>query len=191
MKERPILFKPEMVNAILDGRKTQTRRIVKPQPIGLSSFWPNSDACIEWQDVLDDIDYYIACGHCPYGRPVDRLWVREPWARVGEDGTLSGYIRYKADELKAIGAYGSQKWKPSIHMPRGVSRITLEIAKIRAERVQDITEEDAKAEGVWGIDEPYQGVGDIPTDRFRALWDKINGNWNDNPFVWVIEFKRL
>ena len=90
--------------------------------------------------------------------------------------------------------FGASPWKPSIHMPRWASRITLGLTEVRVQRLQEISEEDAKAEGVWG-DEPYQGVGDLPSDRFAALWDSINEKrgfgWNTDPFVWCLSFKRV
>ncbi len=204
MKERPILFSGEMVRAILDGRKTMTRRIVTPQ---FSQKWgcgcPNKSTFTlmngdqEWKDAFAvHVDRLTPTGHwqwvfCPYGKPGDRLWVRETWAQVGMPGTLSGYIRYKADEQNAVGAYGAQKWKPSIFMPRWASRITLEITGVRVERLQDISEENAEAEGCTG---DHRADRDLDAaQEFRSLWDSINGkraSWTSNPWVWVIEFKR-
>jgi hypothetical protein len=183
MKERPILFSGEMVRAILDGRKTQTRRIMKPQPdlsmLHVEEEMQNGQG--GWEGLAGDA--------CPHGQPGDRLWVRETFAQVGTPGTLSGYVRYKADEKAALGAYGCQKWRPSIFMPRRASRIILEITDVRVERVQGISNADALAEGInRPIDNRY------PIDEFRALWDSINAKrgfgWYVNPWVWVIGFKQ-
>ena len=173
VKERPILFSGEMVRAILDGRKTQTRRVVKPQPPPLGGFVKN-----------------------PYGQPGDRLWVRETWA-------LDDKYYYRAD-----GAVGDRcgKWKPSIHMPRAASRITLEITGVRVERLQEITISDIYAEGaitdewlewrddVSGVGMPAGSRIENERDVWEKLWDSINGKtypWKSNPWVWVIEFKRI
>ena len=182
IKERPILFSGPMVRAILEGRKTQTRRIVKDGiPLG------------NWNETLNK---------CPYGKPGERLWVRETWAPV-----TIGYA-YKAD-----GVYIEEspvwKWKPSIHMPRVASRILLEITDIRVECLQEISEEDAKAEGLrrfakfgveeWGGVEAHPQVKnhfrwyDKPIEAFKQLWEHINGreSWKQNPWVWVVEFKMI
>lgn len=193
MKERPILFNADMVRAILDGRKTQTRRVVKADfdIIGEcddGSLWPWREDCENGGDI-----WYP----CPYGQPGDRLWVRETWA-------MSGHQRV---EYRAAPADGSDfrcvdRWRPSIHMPRWASRITLEITAVRVERLQDISEEDAKAEGVWKYgDEDCWKIytkttsfgTSCPRRSFESLWQSINGpdSWNANPWVWVIEFKRV
>lgn len=191
MKSRPILFKDEMIRAILEGRKTQTRRVVKlPKNHVWGDFYdgqicPDSD--------LSSLGFPVDELRCPYGQPGDRLWVRETWA---EPTTLDpGPTFYKADYPACVPAHFSNvpdasaiKWKPSIHMRRDQSRITLEISGVRVERLQDIREVDAKAEGV----EPpeccyahYHG--------FSKLWESINGlgSWDANPWVWCIEFKRV
>lgn len=183
MSEKPILFSAPMVKAILDGRKTQTRRIVKPQPK------MSDDGKVDW------IIKGQWCGAwtlgkggnmtCPYGAIGTHLWVRETWC---ED---NGRIIYKADFPTADGSTGATfKWKPSIFMPRVASRITLEVKNIRVERLQDITDSDAIREGI--PDYP-DFVGECPVDDFRELWSKINGekSWNENPFVWVVEFTKL
>ena len=203
MKERPILFSSEMVRAIIDGRKTQTRRVVKPQPAaGLP---------------------------CPYGAPGDRLWVRETFASFRAEGqpvtprdaryvVLRDGAQVYADgktypplAAYAAGAFDAIKWRPSIHMPRWASRITLEVVSVRVERVQSITEEDARAEGVdWAAPHPYgerwdddredprevgySTGGSFARDNFRRLWDSINGkraSWASNPWVWAVEFRRV
>ncbi len=173
MKEYPILFNTEMVRAILNDTKTQTRRVVKPKP--------DYQACTG--DLFKDGEYI----KCPYGKAGDRLWVRETFGFINE---TCGIV-YKANGCNSI----VPKWKPSIFMPRKLSRITLEITDIRVERVQEITEADAKAEGV---------IPKIPYESkftyyyrfpFVILWDSINEKrgfgWGENPWVWVVEFKRL
>ena len=177
MKERPILFSGPMVRAILDGRKTMTRRVVKPQSLIISGHPPRS------------------IRQCPYGAPGDRLWVRETFAHLthNDTGEGEGYI-YRAD-----GWDDDVKWKPSIFMPRWASRITLEITDVRVERLQDITNGDAITEGVWTISpnkgRDYMDGGSTicPCGLFRSLWEKINGreSWDNNPWVWVIEFRKI
>lgn len=212
---RPILFSAPMVRAILAGQKTQTRRVIKPQPFLTASGLYN------WKGNLFGrmnhesggfTDYSIA-DKSPYG--IGQLWVRETFRLIWKaDGCLypeeeckpncdGCKIEYRADTgNKHPGNWPDDegddpdcpKWKPSIFMPRLASRITLKIIDVRVERLQDITEADAKAEGVWGKDEPYQGVGDLPTDRYRALWDSINGKkypWKSNPWLFVITFRRI
>lgn len=180
MKERGIIFSGPMVYAIQEDRKTQTRRIVKPQPDGETVMHVNYGH--GWSEAL----------RCPYGVAGDRLWVRETFAL--ESKSYAGdKVRYRADGKPTSGA-----WRPSIHMPRWASRITLEITGVRVERLQEISEADAKAEGV------------IPTGRrathkwcngedvshrrqFADLWDSLHGKgaWEQNPWVWVVEFRRL
>lgn len=187
--EKPILFSAPMINAILNGQKTMTRRVIKPQPD--DGPWPDAASHIEWHDFLTDTDYYVACGHCPYGKVGDALWVRETFAVNcigGED-----FVFYRADSCPdGDGA----KWKPSIFMPRKYSRITLRITSVRAERLQDISEEGANAEGVWAMYQPHEYADDKKAvTRFRWLWDSINGQrgygWDANPWVWVITFDRI
>lgn len=197
IRERPILFNGEMVRAILDGRKTQTRRVIKAQPVG------------EW----------AAPGRtmCPYGLRGDHLWVRETWFELVDPMTSKTYdpprACYRATEENEVivddgdgaavinkdGTFKSP-WSPSIYMPRWASRITLEITNVRVERVQDISEEDAKAEGI--IYDPCDHVRRSCEEigclgpliaPFRDFWDSINAkrgySWDSNPWVWVIEFK--
>lgn len=171
MKERPIIFNSEMVRAILDGRKTQTRRIITARP----------------PKVID-----LATVQCKYGQPGDRLWVKETW-RGGND-TLEN-VFYKASDNCAL-KYGfcQCSWKPSIFMPHEFSRITLEIVNVRVERLQDISEKDVIAEGIeeagicFGIRKE-----EVEKHCYKLLWDKINGPgaWEKNPWVWVIEFKKV
>lgn len=212
MTEKPILFSGPMVRAILEGRKTVTRRIVKPQPSehmdGFSGVSHNVRGPL-WRSGLPGNE------RCPYGKPGTWLWVRETFCAV-DDSTFDvngkPWVDYRAtpresaeqpagwhhapDDPEAL------KWKPSIHMPRWASRIDLEISGVRVERLQDITEEDAKAEGAepWkfnalqsmtsgemGADCPYRG-------GFACLWDEINedrATWHSNPWVWRVEFRKL
>ena len=227
MKERPILFRGPMVRAILDGRKTQTRRVIKPQPtltnrLGMP-FW----------DGKGPVDFRL----CPHGQSGDRLWVRETFAiDHGEYlGAMSGlppvdphHIYYAADgedlcsqvpECDCSG--GVIPWRPSIFMPRWASRITLEIASVRVERLQEISEEDAIDEGVEQVRDPnrslrrqacgpaYRDYGENggflfqARQSFMSLWDSINSKpnkcsgldyghpWTSNPWVWVIEFQKV
>lgn len=256
MTERPVLFSGPMVLAILDGRKTQTRRLVKPQPeISVADppgtlFYKAKDSYVRLHAGVD------ACPFSPYGVPGDRLWVRETHAIRRVDYDLdedeagpceSEEVYYHAtprvgrrrwvgptappptefqgqphsmtylvesSPLESGPASHIDRWTPSIHMPRWASRIDLEIIGVRVERLQDITEQDAQAEGiqraesslpdyVWeGAPERRQGPRGgaavychrTARDAFATLWDHINGDratWESNPWVWVVEFKRV
>ncbi|HFF8969403.1 hypothetical protein [Serratia marcescens] len=176
MKERPVIFNGEMVRAILDGRKTQTRRALnwKRQPYTEmaerddGSLWP-------WaEDGERGGDIWFSC---PFGEVGDRLWVRETF------GDCGNRLVYRADTEDGA-ASQVKRWVPSIHMPRWASRITLEITGVRVERLQDISEADAIAEG---------GTKHFNIDWFGPLWASIYGvdSWNSNPWVWVIEFRRV
>lgn len=188
MKERPILFSATMIRAILDGSKTQTRRIVKPEIRVVHAIYP--DASISTNRIFEKGDGRI---HCPYGQPGDRLWVRECFGYSdSEDETLT----YRADNPSRPHETPA-RWRPSIHMPRWASRITLEVTGVRVERLQEISEADAKAEGVpceiiFGTDRGIDGKA-FPIREYRDLWESINGlgSWEANPFVWVVEFKRI
>jgi len=176
-----------MVRAILEGRKTQTRRALKRQfldvlPINDKSGWLG---LIERQAA--ETKGKGAMFRCRYGVPGDELWVRETWAQVGTPGTLGGHVRYKADEDRAIGAYGAQRWKPSIHMRRIDSRITLRISEVRCQLLHDIKSADAAAEGWPGADEKHIN----PVSWYAELWESINGkgSWDANPWVWAISFE--
>lgn len=203
MKERPILFSAPMVRAILDGAKTQTRRVVKlgAPPRGCRPWRLQGNDNIRFPVFVADADApgdFGAAGSikCPYGVPGDRLWVRETW--YGD--TLDGVV-YRAD----IDQLDEGQWRPSIFMPRWASRITLEITDVRVQRLQDISEEDARAEGCTGRDpEPadeggtiyaWKGRSAAPDARahFAALWDSINGDgaWAANPWVWALTFKKV
>lgn len=186
--ERPILFNTDMVKAILEGRKTQTRRIVKPQ---LSEF-----AEIKMFGEKPT-PFYCADGHqteikapCYIG---DTLWVRETWkceqlSFPGERDTYS-YI-YKADDENPSG-WHLDNWKPSIHMPRAAARIFLEVTGVRAERLQNITEIDSYHEGFMATVDDEQYVMVSAKGKFKLTWDSIYNNWNENPWVWAIEFERM
>lgn len=194
-KERPILFSAPMVQAILEGRKTMTRRVMKPQPVNVIQLIGRDNLptdeyglCLSFSRVIDKH------ARCPHGQPRDRLWVRETWNKTNPSGDI-GYFFYRAtDEDK----YPDACWRPSIFMPRCASRILLEIIAVRAERLNDISGEDCIAEGIPKRTEINGGVplnGDIWRDArkgFRSLWDTINFNgWDANPSVWVITFRRL
>ncbi len=217
MKERPVIFNSEMVRAILDGRKTQTRRVIANV---------SPDNCIPLRKptkTKDGIYTHVmdAPGHglCPFGRVGDRLWVRETFAVLGnEDGCpidwdgnlIKGDEKqaariYKASCWQEPGNYGlwsipdrdtqyEGAWRPSIHMPRWASRITLEITAVRVERLNDISHEDAKAEGCcYGRGGGIPDFAVTPADHFPTLWASIYGeeSWSANPWVWVIEFRRV
>jgi len=196
-KTRPILFSSEMVRAILAGRKTMTRRVVKHSK---SKYINDTNHPIDL-GVAEIVEGYAVLRvpwegrksvpllmTCPYGKPGDRLWVRETW---GEFIRRPGETVYKADDPVALG--GSNPWRASIHMPRHRSRITLEITGVKVERLQDISREDAMAEGIDsdGGDDVHRNRTTI--ENFAALWRDINGeeSWNANPWVWAITFKRV
>lgn len=219
MKERPILFSDPMVRAILEGKKTQTRRIVKP---GCSDCrkWGNK---IEIHPETKRAGCWCEDGRftewaCPYGQPGDELWVREAWGIGSRPCPNGGYdgIEYRADEayLEGPELLPCHKiefpedfepdsvrcgWKPSIHMFRWMSRIQLKVTDVRVERLQDISEEDAKAEGVNEIEpgkfEEY--THSIPSfcstakESFETLWLSINGphSLSENPWVWAVTFE--
>lgn len=201
MKERGMIFNSEMVRAILDGRKTQTRRIIKQQPDedGLAKL-----ADGPWVDTSE------RAYSCPFGAVGDRLWVRETfqgplvseelfeeYRAYPEKFETPQYCEYAADggarpEYCDLDDNLRHGWRPSIHMPRWASRLTLEITCVRVERLRDLSEDDAKSEG---ITPPSGGVlpGWEYRINFRDLWMSIYGadNWEANPWVWVIEFKRI
>lgn len=170
MAERPILFGAPLVRAILDGRKTQTRRL--------------------YRDAIDAVRALLAC---PYGQPGDELWARETWqiATGLEPGDLGAVIRYRDMQMRAVTMPSAKpmplgltfdRWRPSIHMPRWASRIQLQVTGVRVERLHDLTDADARAEGVDSRAE------------FAALWDSISGDrapWASDPWVWVVTFERV
>ncbi|EPB6909293.1 hypothetical protein ACRRN9_004009 [Pseudomonas aeruginosa] len=204
-RERPILFNDQMVRAILEGRKTVTRRVVKPQPDFLGSM---VDPNTPFKTLDAGLHARITC---PYGEPGDRLWVREAWAADAQvdaiapsDLSQGEPIWYPADlSVRQTGCSMISKGRvrPSIHIPRWASRILLEITAVRVERLQDISEEQALAEGVRGepCDHTRQACadigcwGDTAKGAFGFLWESLNGegSWAANPWVWVVEFKRV
>lgn len=234
MSERPILFSISMVQALLEGRKTQTRRIVKGFPLEAIHFLVGSDQDAEIMHselpITDDLFYEWVDGdlrfsssdypeegyvsvNCPFGLVGDQLWVRETWHvepdvegwSMNDNEPCIGWIGYKAGGSKEVTApnfdavqrcfpkgevdwdFLPNDWRPSIFMPRWASRIQLEIMNIRIERLNDISEDDAKAEGMIA-DDDY-----CAEEYFSKLWNEINGwdekGWNANPWVWVVEFK--
>lgn len=197
-KEIPILMSTPMVQAIMQGRKTQTRRIVKPQPdedegtIGVGVFNPIRETrdgeMYPGPDTFGAIaDSGEFCVRCPYGQSGDLLWVRETWCRDAD--TDDGYL-YKATNPEAECEDGDgSPWKPSIHMPKAAARIWLQVESVGVERLQDISWDDAVAEGCPG----YRPTQDEPTHQFEKLWRQINGpdSWEQNPWVWVVKFSVL
>lgn len=192
IKERPILFSGEMVRAVLQGRKTQTRRVVTQ-----AFSWINHLS----RPVIDSGGYGVDLLLCPYGEPGERLWVRESWAtwksldQCKPSGIVAGAgVQYLAGGTNIRGhevLCGRGKGRPSIFMPRWASRILLEVESVRVERVQDVSEEDAWAEGVVARGTSrHDGEGRA---LFRRLWDSINKErgygWDENPWVWVVEFR--
>ena len=196
MRERPILFSAPMVRALLAGTKIQTRRVCKPaQFYAMSSVVevPDPDErgqvynCSHFGDEEGDVQF-----QSPYGGRGDRLWVRESWAYNPDHPGVASRACFMADPEHL---HDGLKWKPSIHTPRAVCRITLEITGVRVERLQDISEADAVAEGLtqtasgsW-----LPGPCDYPEWAYHYLWEQINGpgSWEANPWVWVVEFRRL
>jgi hypothetical protein len=168
-----------MVRAILDGSKTQTRRVVKPQAAVLT------DEMARALGVQPPAAQNPPVIPCPYGIPGDRLWVRETWADWS-DGLApadeSSHILYRADTDRP----DPKRWRPSIFMPRAASRILLEITDVRVQRLQEISDDDARAEG-------YDRSHAFPREWFALLWERINGadSWNTNPWVWAITFRRV
>jgi len=221
MKEHPILFTSAMVRAILDGRKTQTRRIGKFQKddateLGVEYIGHATkglEAVATYRAFPDEGSARWGLCPCPYGVPGDRLWAKEThyWDRFEklpttkpDDFPMDFYYRADGECCEQIpecqcGSEGKTKWRPSIFMPRWASRITLEITNVRVERLQDISESEAMAEGV--IVKPSAGIasnfcgGNPGAAQFEyyALWESINGkgSWARNPWVWVIEYKRI
>ncbi len=200
--ERPILFSAPMVRALLAGTKTQTRRVVK-----LSEEWHPDTRTAKVIGIGDDgvapmpfDEFGRMLGQairCPYGQPGDRLWVREAWS---QPTTLDpGPTFYRADypacvppHFENVPPADKVKWKPSIHMRRADSRITLEVVAIRVDRLQDISERDAEAEGCLPMF-PDDVSGASYVYAYSRLWESINGpgSWAENPWVWCVEFRRI
>jgi hypothetical protein len=213
VKERPIIFSAPMVRAILDGRKTQTRRIVK----GAEYFACLTGDCPH--DRQSECDESMPL-FCPYGKVGDRLWVRETWAN-GIDNTSQCLIAYRASpgygRLKLCDNEGEGDpvgigddvspaavgpWRPSIHMPRWASRIALELTEVRVQRVQDIGHDGRRAAGVMAegitpeqiaIEQKWFHPDDAPAIAFSRLWESVNGkgSWSRNDWVWAITFRRV
>lgn len=250
MKARPILMSAPMIRALLDGRKTQTRRVVKPQPSSVDYVFSTIASTTgkksevgkhHWVTVSPDrlriIDDSQPVFSCPYGQPGDQLWVRETWGILHPNGKMAGMptfeferytqddytahfsgagsVVYKADgkEYEKADGYKSAlkkslqcagRWRPSIHMPRWASRLTLELTDVRVERLQAISDEDCFAEGIDPeTDETYLAAehyrlggvslrGGTPERcAYAALWESINGpgSWDANQWVWVLTFR--
>ncbi|MBC6504059.1 morphogenetic protein [Citrobacter freundii] len=200
MTERGMIFNSEMVRAILDGRKTQTRRPIK---------FPFKDRNLGCELSGNELAGELSAGNylnSPFGKPSDRIWVRETFqGPLFDFDQMDAYCKdstpfekaqfcvYKADGKPAPEFFDADDnlhccWRPSIHMPRWASRITLEITDVRVERLNAITESDTEAEGITDT-----GFGDLLVDGYRYLWKSIYGDdsWQVNPWVWVIEFKRI
>jgi hypothetical protein len=202
ISERPILFSAPMVRAILENRKSQTRRVVKPQPESCGDGWLYRGEFFGSDESMKSHlfhDVYGTGKGMPYGGvygdgTADRLWVRETWRSYDINGTLEGAkqsLRYRADGEQAM-----TTWKPSIFMPCWASRITLEITDIKVERLQDVSEADVRAEGFNYL--AYRCADEMkPEDwtEFSDGWDMINAkrgySWQSNPFVWCISFCRI
>ena len=186
VKERGMIFNDEMVRAILSGNKTQTRRIVEEKFYGRA------------------VAAELLAKHCPYGQPGDRIWVRETY-RVHGKATDVATLVYRASvrnswteqthrvPVEVCNKPVSEKWTPSIHMPRWASRILLEITDVRVERLRDMSEADAKAEGASPAMYKITPPEAVYRVGFGDIWRSIYGqdNWLSNPLVWVIEFKRI
>ncbi len=200
IREKGLIFNSEMVRAILDGRKTQTRRPIKWKQTRFTEIGEREDGS-KWpwsEDAEHACDFWHPC---PFGAVGDRIWVRETWNKYG------GLLTYRADhdwiDDMRKETVCTAKWVPSIHMPRWASRILLEITDVRVERLNAISEEDATAEGVppaGSLLPDYLGTfltpkGDFATAKvaFQRLWESIYGeeSWKANGWVWVIEFKRV
>ncbi len=220
MKERGMIFNGEMVRAILDGRKTQTRRSMKPQPandIARGTF-PNTEA-YGWVSSMKHKFGSTTAHFCPFGQPGDRIWVRETFqGPLFDFEQMESYLddnskfekpefcQYAADGKPAPEYYDAEDnlhcgWRPSIHMPRWASRILLEITDVHVERLNSISEEEARSEGVarlregyWKNYQPGWTQHQLSArGSFATLWDSIygSGEWDRNPWVWVITFKRI
>ena len=221
IKERPILFNAHMVRAILEGRKSVTRRVIKEQP----HIDTSGNFCVGRSNYGQDgygnpVTKHFINGCCPHGKPGERLWVRETWQAFFDDEVPAGRPRgprhsmgipaqpdrksfafYRADGQGPTHSDGHPpRWVPSIHMPRKYSRILLEVTDVRVERLNDINEDQALAEGIqpFGDGNGFHLVDgrfytDHPVESFAGLWQSISGeeSWRANPWVWVVEFKRV
>lgn len=217
VKERPILFSGPMVRALLDGRKTQTRRVVKPMPKWAERFPicdPDNMAAghqIWWWD--GEFDRVGVSQDCPYGKPGDRLWVKETWRPTTSLHPWDLDVTYRADgALRTIkdGEFGDRDWTmpkaaatgnvSPLFMPRWALRLVLEITDVRVERLLDCSDADARAEGLqwvtpgmWSVDRTLPIIGDDPRRVYFELWDHINGAGaaEVNPWVWAVSFRVL
>lgn len=207
-RERPILFSGPMVRAILAGKKTQTRRVVKPQPnrdAGYASNpfkWSRVKQVGPWFHIISDDPSGMFTVHCSYGTPGDTLWVRETW-NVPPGSNVDAEVAYFADGHHDETA----TWRPSIHMPRWASRLSLSVTDVRVERLHELTRNDAIAEGIpqmhgeavrLGLVDAAYSVDDwdnsTSVENFANLWDKLNSErapWKSNPWVWVVAFERI
>lgn len=211
MKERPILFSGPMVRAILEGRKTQTRRVLKMPPgfdftgcegddRGDPANWGAEDENGRWWALADGdaVDLVLPCR---YGQPGDRLWVRETWGPRAD-----GFVYRATEECSdPMAVPNDGRWRPSIHMPRWARRLVLEITDVRVERLQAISDADIYAEGaiteewlewredVASIGKPEGSTTERERDVWQRLWSSINGqaSWDANPWVWVVSFRRI
>lgn len=202
MKETGLMFKAPLVRSILDGSKTQTRRLVKPQPA------PNAphDGGTKWipQDGL-----HVPVGsvghlslrdkqgiRCPMGRPGDRIYVRETFCHkwCDERGWLDEcWFRATTPDVEHPDGGEKSPWKPAIHMPKALARIWLDIVGVRIERLQQISEADCRAEGAHGGHGSIPGYAysATPQEHFQHIWESTGGDWAANPWCWVIDFKRI
>ncbi len=221
MTERPILFSAPMIRALLDGSKTQTRRVCKQQPYPNGYHWNGNDIDCH-NDYLPPSAMLMDFGGkllgstsnlegweslCPYGQPGDQLYVRETFAETESAPYADGQsdVEYIYRATFPVEHMEMVRWKPSIHMPRVASRIRLEILSVRCEPLNDCSEEDAIAEGTRRVgsgferwhpdpaDTEHTGTTRDPVLSYRGLWESINGagSWAANPWVWVVEFKRV
>jgi hypothetical protein len=211
-RELPILFTGPMVRAIIDGQKTQTRRLMKPQPPSVEAVKNNAGidfGIFEQRSMpgtwavsgpvwaVRDLMGIEPRWQCPYGVPGDRLWVRETWCPRSNGALIMERIQtpFYAADLKSEKPHG-WRWRPSIHMPRWASRIMLEVTGVRVERLQDISSSDISAEGIAYAEHQASCATECFALReaWAALWDGINAKrapWADNPWVWVVEFQRV
>lgn len=198
MKQRPILFSTPMVQAILAGRKTQTRRVIKEQPKHNQEYGQGTTKTggrhwvfgVTGSSIVDVIK-------CPYGQPGDVLWVRETWFNNAGFGAPVYVYRADGEFSDQFHRYSTYKWlrdqckwKPSIFMPKDAARVWLRITNVRVERLQDINRKEAILEG---FPFPNKLDGQDPKKWFSDIWQSINGtdSWNANPWVWVVEFERI
>lgn len=232
--ERGMIFNSDMVRAILDGRKTQTRRVMKPQPDSCppprgGHWWPSNKhrTMLHVEEALQNSEGIwegIVGDACPFGDVGDRIWVRETWAEAGASAPdlklyRANYPAHVPTHYENVPPAEDVRWTPSIHMPRWASRIVLEITGVRVERLNSISDADCIAEGIIPVpkdrDDDHQfwrdyrlsGDGTFcvhsPRESFASLWKSVRGksfeqeedtgpgSWHANPWVWVIEFKRI